>query len=196
MKTGEICLHIIRVLLGLLGAFKAHLILKYLNKKALGMQTIFDLTIKDLIYIYSLTWGSSFFLFALPTILVEELEMSVNHYVALILAYYFQFVVLVGLWQFFVILIIRYHEPIFLVWQVLILKSVLYIIIQVFVSVLLDILGKGGWIFGQKNYQAFCWIHVLDLTTRWWSQKWFSRKQHQLCTFDKEKQYWFGSNIR
>ena len=69
MKRGEICIHIIRGLLGLLGAFKAHLILKYLNKKALGMQTIFDLTIKDLIYIYSLTWGSSFLLFALPTIL-------------------------------------------------------------------------------------------------------------------------------
>ena len=108
MERGEICIHIIRGLFGLLGAFKAHLILKYLNKKALGMQTIFDLTIKDLIYIYSLTWGSSFLLFALPTILVEELEMPVNHYVALILAYYFQFVVLVGFWQFFVTLIIRY----------------------------------------------------------------------------------------
>ena len=108
MERGELCIHIIRALLGLLGAFKAHLILKYLNKKALGMQTIFDLTIKDLIYIYSLTWSSSFLLFALPTILVEELEMPVNHYVALILAYYFQFVVLVGFWQFFVTLIIRY----------------------------------------------------------------------------------------
>ena len=108
MERGEIYIHIIRALLGLLGAFKAHLILKYLNKKALGMQTIFDLTIKDLIYIYSLTWSSSFLLFALPTILVEELEMPVNQYVALILAYYFQFVVLVGFWQFFVTLIIRY----------------------------------------------------------------------------------------
>ena len=116
MKTGEICLHIIRVLLGLLGAFKAHLILKYLNKKALGMQTIFDLTIKDLIYIYSLTWSSSFLLFALPTILVEELEMPVNHYVALILAYYFQFVVLVGFWQFFVTLIIRYFVATTYIW--------------------------------------------------------------------------------
>ena len=115
MQTGEICLHIIGVIFGLLGVFKAHLILKYLNKKALGMQTIFDLTIKDLIYIYSLIWGSSFLLFTLPTILVEELEKSVNHYVALILTYCLQLMVLVGLWQCFVILIIRYHKPIFLV---------------------------------------------------------------------------------
>ena len=46
----------LRVVSNILGSFKAYMVLKYLNKKPLGMQTIFDEMIKDFIYLNMLDW--------------------------------------------------------------------------------------------------------------------------------------------
>ena len=49
MEIEEIFLHFLRIIFGIASAIKCYLIWKYLNKKALGMQTILDQMIKDYI---------------------------------------------------------------------------------------------------------------------------------------------------
>ena len=46
----------LRVVSNILGSFTAYMVLKYLNKKPLGMQIIFDEIIKDFIYLNMLDW--------------------------------------------------------------------------------------------------------------------------------------------
>ena len=56
MNPEEIFLYTLRVFSTILGSFIAYMVLKYLNKKPLGMQTIFDEIIKDFIYLNMLDW--------------------------------------------------------------------------------------------------------------------------------------------
>ena len=51
MKSEKVFLYTLLVIIGVVGLIVAYLILKYLNQKPLGMQTIFDPMIKDQIYL-------------------------------------------------------------------------------------------------------------------------------------------------
>ena len=67
--------NILQVISTILGSFTAYIVLKYLNKKPLGMQTIFDEIIKDTIYLNVLDW----LIFVVMGISVEFLA-PLNHY--------------------------------------------------------------------------------------------------------------------
>ena len=56
MNPEAIFWHTIHIVSAILGSFTAFMVLKYLNKKPLGMQTIFDEIIKDYIYLNMLDW--------------------------------------------------------------------------------------------------------------------------------------------
>ena len=51
MNTELIILYIFQVILGILGPIIAYLPVIYLNQKALGMQTVFDQMMKDMLYL-------------------------------------------------------------------------------------------------------------------------------------------------
>ena len=51
-----IFLYVLQAILGVIGLIMAYMVLKYLNHKALGMQTINDQMIKDNIYMSLLFW--------------------------------------------------------------------------------------------------------------------------------------------
>ena len=102
MQTEVIVLHILRVILFIATAIKSYLIWKYINKKALGMQTILDQMVKDIIIIHGIS-----FIFG-EIALIKIFEKPYNHYVALTILmgrYYFGLGIF---WQIFVIVVVRY----------------------------------------------------------------------------------------
>ena len=68
--------YIPKVISSILGSFTAYMVLKYLNKKPLGMQTVFDEIIKDFIYVNMLDW----LIFNVSDIAVTFFA-PLNHYV-------------------------------------------------------------------------------------------------------------------
>ena len=52
MNIEKVFLYILQAISGLLGSLIAHITLKYLNNKALGMQTIFDQMVKLQDYLF------------------------------------------------------------------------------------------------------------------------------------------------
>ena len=65
MNTEVIILYIFQAILGILGPFIVYLPVKYLNQKALGMQTVFDQMMKDFLYLIILKSISLFPIMAL-----------------------------------------------------------------------------------------------------------------------------------
>ena len=86
-----------------LETFTAYLLLKYLNKKPLGMQTTFDQMIKDGLYIV-LTHPIQFLILDLIT----EFSIPQSHYLASFNAFLLQTFFLMKGWQCIMILLIRY----------------------------------------------------------------------------------------
>ena len=82
----------------------AYMVLKYLNHKALGMQTINDQMIKDKIYTSSLFWVVNI----ITEIFVNYKANPLNHNLALFIALMNAFVVIASVWQMSVLLVIRY----------------------------------------------------------------------------------------
>ena len=76
MNPEAIFWYIPKVISSILGSFIAYMVLKYLNKKPLGMQTVFDEIIKDFIYINILDW----LIFNVSDIAVTFFA-PLNHYV-------------------------------------------------------------------------------------------------------------------
>ena len=68
MNNENIFLYVFQTISGIIGIFTAYILLKYLNQKPLGMQTILDQMIKDLIYITILNWTS----YVIMEIIVES----------------------------------------------------------------------------------------------------------------------------
>ena len=62
MESQVIFLFLIRGFLGIWALFIAYMSLKYINQKALGMVTIFDHMIQDLIYLSMLHWTAQILL--------------------------------------------------------------------------------------------------------------------------------------
>ena len=82
----------------------AYLPLKYLNHKALGMQTIYDQMMKDLLYLMIF---KSIFTFPIMALVVEFL-IPVNHYVAIVINMVSSFSMLIVIWQYTVLIGVRF----------------------------------------------------------------------------------------
>ena len=102
MQTEEIILHSLRIIFAIGMAVKACLIWTYLNKNALGMQTILDQMVKDIIIIHGMTFIST------NLALMKIVENPYNHYVALTIMIFHCFFALAIFWQIFVTVVIRY----------------------------------------------------------------------------------------
>ena len=105
MSSQTVFLYILLAFFGIVGMILAHLILKYLNQKPLGMQTIFDQMIKDQIYLTISLW-------AVHTIILTSIECTIpiNHNFALGLSLLNFMLLLAKIWQFSMILVIRYFS--------------------------------------------------------------------------------------
>ena len=58
MNSENVFLYSILSFIGMVGIFIAFMVLRYLNQKALGMQTILDEMIKDRIYLVISIWAT------------------------------------------------------------------------------------------------------------------------------------------
>ena len=78
----EIYLHVINLVLTIGTFVIGYLIFKYLDKKPIGMQTILDQAVKDLIFLHISADISSWFEY------VKYVEWSYGHYISLIIGQY------------------------------------------------------------------------------------------------------------
>ena len=104
MNTEVITLYIFQAILGIVGPIMAYMPLKYLNHKALGMQTIYDQMMKDLLYLMIF---KSIFTFPIMALVVEFL-IPVNHYVAILINIVSSFSILIVIWQYTVLIGVRF----------------------------------------------------------------------------------------
>ena len=104
MNNEVIFLYALQAIMGLMGLLMAYMVLKYLNHKALGMQTINDQMIKDLIYISLLFWIDTI----ITEFIAEYKANPLNHNVALFIILLNAMGVSAGIWQMSVILMMRY----------------------------------------------------------------------------------------
>ena len=81
----------------------AFMVLKYLNQKALGMQTILDQMIKDQIYLVMSIWATD-----IMVIISIEFMTPLNPYIALTITFLNRVCLIAGIWQIYAILVIRY----------------------------------------------------------------------------------------
>ena len=83
--------------------FIAFMVLKYLNQKALGMQTILDQMIKDRIYLAMSIWATE-----IMVIISIEFMTPLKPYIALTITFLNRVCLIAGIWQFSAILVVRY----------------------------------------------------------------------------------------
>ena len=103
MNTEAIVLYIFSVVFGLLIACFSYLVVTYLNKKALGMQTLVDQMVKDTIYL------AIFFEIILSILrLITQLTRPISYSIAVLFTLVNQFSRLTGLWQLNMIFLMRY----------------------------------------------------------------------------------------
>ena len=103
MESQVIFLFLIRGFLGIWALFIAYMSLKYINQKALGMVTIFDHMIQDLIYLSMLHWTAQIHLD-----LFLEFMAPVNQSIAKLITFICHILRLLFVWQLNVIFVIRY----------------------------------------------------------------------------------------
>ena len=103
MNIEAIVLYVFSVMFGLLIVCVAYLVVTYLNKKALGMQTMVDQMVKDIIYL------SVFFeIIHCIIILIVQLTRPLSHYMAVLFTLVILFLRLSGLCQLSMIFLVRY----------------------------------------------------------------------------------------
>ena len=103
MNPEEIFLYTLRVFSTILGSFIAYTVLKYLNKKPLGMQTIFDEIIKDFIYLNMLDW-----LMYIVSDVSVRFCAPLNHYASLTLVVCRHTVEIIIIYQLCILVLIRF----------------------------------------------------------------------------------------
>ena len=103
MNIEAIVLYVFSVVFGLLIVCVAYLVVTYLNKKALGMQTLVDQMVKDIIYL-------SVFFEIIHSVarLIIQLTRPISHSMAVLVTLVIQFVRLTGLLQLNMIFLMRY----------------------------------------------------------------------------------------
>ena len=104
MNDQVIFLYVLQAILGVVGLLMAYMVLKYLNRKALGMQTINDQMIKDKIYTSLLHWIVNI----ITGIIVIYKSNKLNHNLAVFIILMNAFVVIASVWQMSILLVIRY----------------------------------------------------------------------------------------
>ena len=102
MNIEAIVLYVFSVMFGLLIVCVAYLVVTYLNKKALGMQTMVDQMVKDIIYL------SVFFEIIHCIIIIVQLTRPLSHYMAVLFTLVILFLRLSGLCQLSMIFLVRY----------------------------------------------------------------------------------------
>ena len=105
MNSEVVFYYILHTIFGIGGSIQAYLVLKYLNQKALGMQTIFDQMIKDQIYI-SITNS----IVRIVLIIVIEFMSPINQTIALLINFLKFMLMSAKIWQFSMILLIRHFS--------------------------------------------------------------------------------------
>ena len=103
MNHEKIFSYTILALVGTVGMIVAYLILKYLNQKPLGMQTIFDQMIKDQIILSIINSIVRFLM-----IFVIEYMNPINKTIALLINILNFMLLSAKIWQFSIILLIRH----------------------------------------------------------------------------------------
>ena len=103
MVTEAVFWYIIRAVSGTVSIFTAYVVLKYINKKALSMRTIFDEIIKDYIYLKILDWMSN-----IVVDIVVNFLIPVNKNVALLIIISRHTIKMAGICQLIAIMLIRY----------------------------------------------------------------------------------------
>ena len=103
MESQVIFVYLIRAFLGIWALFIAYMSLKYINQKALGMVTIFDHMIQDLIYL-----SIQNLMINILLDLFLEFMVPLNHSVAKLVTFLCQVGRLLFVWQINVIFVIRY----------------------------------------------------------------------------------------
>ena len=105
METEVVSYYILHAIFGIGGSIQAYLVLKYLNQKALGMQTIFDQMIKDQIYISIINS-----VVRIVLIIVIEFMSPINQTIALLINFLKFMLMSAKIWQFSMILLIRHFS--------------------------------------------------------------------------------------
>ena len=103
MNIMTIVLFMLSGVFGHLKVCVAYSVVTYLNKKALGMQTLVDQMIKDAIYVIVF---SEFLLYIVR--LIDHFSRPVSQSLAVLVASVIQFARLTGLWQLNMIFLMRY----------------------------------------------------------------------------------------
>ena len=104
MNKQVIFLYVLQAMSGVIGLFMAYMVLKYLNHKALGMQTINDQMIKDKIYTSLLYWIVNI----ITEIIVNYKSNPLNYNLALFIMLMNAFAIIASVWQMSIFLVIRY----------------------------------------------------------------------------------------
>ena len=102
MNIEKVFLYILQAISGLLGGLIAHITLKYLNNKALGMQTIFDQMVKYFIYNCICNYACN-----IATNIIVEFLAPINCNIAIAVVLFRHTFLLVGLCQICNIMLIR-----------------------------------------------------------------------------------------
>ena len=103
MEHQVIFLYLLRAFLVIWAFHLGYIALKYINQKALGMVTIFDHMIQDLIYLSMLHWIAQIILD-----LFLEFMVPLNHSISQLVTFLCHIVRLLFVWQINVIFVIRY----------------------------------------------------------------------------------------
>ena len=103
MNIAAIVLYILSVVFGLLMVCVAYLIVTYLNKKALGMQTLMDPIIKDTIYLATVSE-----IIGSVMMLIVQFTRPLSHSLAVLFTIAAQFLKLIGICQLNMIFWMRY----------------------------------------------------------------------------------------
>ena len=106
MNIEAIVLYVFSVVFGLLIVCVAYLVVTYLNKKALGMQTLVDQMVKDTIY--HAVFQIFFEIIRSVMIFIVQLTRPFSHSIAVLVTLVTQFSRLAGLWQLNMIFLMRY----------------------------------------------------------------------------------------
>ena len=104
MEIGALVLCILSAIFSSLIAYTVYLIFTYLNKKALGMQTLTDEMVKDSIYVMVLQEAMSTIVFKF----ILGFTIPIGHSLAVLFTSLLQFVALLTIWQFNMIFWMRY----------------------------------------------------------------------------------------
>ena len=104
MNIVVIMLYLFSIVFGLLILCAAYLVITYLNKKALGMQTLVDQMVKDAIYL----WMFLEIINSIILRLILEFSRPISYSLAVLETIVSQFSVLTFLWQLNMIFLMRY----------------------------------------------------------------------------------------